>query len=98
MDARIEQILVQISEELNELRKTVGADFLVLQTAIKAALPYLSNDARIAIDRELRRLSETAQKDNPDLEWVRLQLGPLEMGALLPIHRPGWNGIPDPPT
>jgi hypothetical protein len=97
MAATTQDILMGLAADLDELKRVTGAELLILRTIIKAAIPYLSNDARISIDRAVRAASETVKQDDPDVDWIRVQLAPMELDSLLPIHRAGWSGIPDPP-
>jgi hypothetical protein len=87
MTSDIESMMTTLTGELEELRKEMNADIAVLRTALRAAIPYLGDDARIAIDRELRKLSITGLQGDGDKDWVRLQLAPLELGGLLPQGR-----------
>ncbi len=89
MNHEIESMMATLTGELDELRKEMNADIAVLRTALRAAIPYLSNDARIAIDRELRRLTVDGLQGESDKDWIRLQLAPIELGALLPARTQG---------
>jgi hypothetical protein len=86
MTSQIESMMSTLTGEIDELRKEMNADIAVLRTVLRAAIPYLGDDARIAIDRELRKLSVGGLQGNSDKDWVRLQLAPLELGALLPTR------------
>ncbi len=89
--------LGQLATELDELRKATAADLLVLRVTLKAAIPYCTDEARVAIHRALRALPDSGARDSLNVVCIRLQPVPLEVGALLPIHRPSWSGKPDPP-
>ena len=97
MAATTQDILAGLSAELDTLKRETAAELLVLRTIVKAAIPYLGNDARISIDRAVRVATDAVMQDDPSVDWVRVQLAPAELAALLPIHRAGWNGVPDAP-
>jgi hypothetical protein len=84
MSEQTDTWLATLSGEIDELRREMNADIAVLRTALRAAIPHLSDEARIAIDRELRKLTNAGLHGNTDKDWIRLQLAPLELGALLP--------------
>jgi hypothetical protein len=99
MAATTQDILVGLADELDELRRAIATELLVLRTVIKAAIPYLGNDARISIDRAVRAMSDAAAAtpDDPAVDFSGVVTLSLELGTHLPIHRPGWNGVPDTP-
>ena len=82
--------------ELQELRRELMTEIIVLRTALGAVIPYLSADARHALDKALRKF----EGNTPDgLEEAELTLAVARLpNALLPIHRPGWDGKPPPPN
>ncbi len=101
MDAQTKAALLtvaqQATEELETLRREVMTDITIPRAVLKAAIPHLSSDARIAINMELRKYFDANEGEHPDLDPGRLIVAPLGLDALLPIHSPGWNGIPNPP-
>jgi hypothetical protein len=86
MNPDIDSMVASLSGELDELRKEMNADLAVLRTALRAALPYLGDDARVAIDRDLRKLTVAGLQGSSDKDWIRLQLASMELGALLPTR------------
>ncbi len=79
------------------MRRATAADLLVLRVALGATTPYFTEKAKVGIGHALRALSDSGAAATLAFVFIRLQLAPLEFGAFLPIHHPGWSGKPNRP-
>src|SRR4051794_29614595 len=82
---KVEWWIQFLSNQLDELQKSTAGDLLVLRTILKAAVPFLGDEARAAIDRDLRLVYDSTNDGDPNVDKTRLLLAPLEMDVLLPL-------------